>query len=281
MPSADLCLSTYTPLWRVLAALLFAVSRAALPLLLVAAVLSTDPPVAPLALIEAVVALSLLPGLAAGLIRRAGGARASVIDGELRLERGDVQIAVPLTAIAAIEPWRLPLPEPGLTLRLRSGRRLPYGLAGDDLLAGLERLVAAGVDGARSAAAHPTIVYAAARPPRPRWYHRVGRYVLFALLPTAILFNAHQYIAYGGTLGEYRLLGLGAYLRTLGLYWGLVALHLVLFASLWRGAAEAAALAAAWVAPSRAATVRRHAETACQVLYYGGVPALLAARFLS
>jgi len=60
-----------------------------------------------------------------------------------------------------------------------------------------------------------------------------------------------------------------------------VALHLVLFAGLWRCLAEPTALLATWLAPARAARIRRAAEIGCQVLYYGGVAALLAARFLS
>jgi hypothetical protein len=48
----------------------------------------------------------------------------------------------------------------------------------------------------------------------------------------------------------------------------------------WRGLAEAACLVAAHVAPARATAVRRAAEVACQVGYYGGVPVLLVLRFL-
>ena len=39
------------------------------------------------------------------------------------------------------------------------------------------------------------------------------------------------------------------------------------------------ALGAAWVAPARAARVRRAVEVSCRVLYYGGVPVLLGLRF--
>jgi hypothetical protein len=55
----------------------------------------------------------------------------------------------------------------------------------------------------------------------------------------------------------------------------------VLWASVWRGPAEGASLLAAYVAPAQAARVRRAAEVACRVLYYAGVPALLALRFAS
>ena len=114
---------------------------------------------------------------------------------------------------------------------------------------------------------------------RSRWYHLAAKFPLFALLPTAVLFNAHQHIAYGGLLGQYYLHGLRAYLLTFAVYWVTVAIYLVLYASTWRALGEAAALLAAWTAPSRAARVRRGVEVGCRVLYYGGVPVLLALRF--
>jgi hypothetical protein len=40
------------------------------------------------------------------------------------------------------------------------------------------------------------------------------------------------------------------------------------------------AYAATWLSPPHARGVRRFVEVACEVLYYVGFPALLAARFL-
>ena len=40
-----------------------------------------------------------------------------------------------------------------------------------------------------------------------RWHHLLWKFVGFALAPAAVLFNAHQHIAYGGTLGQYYLEG--------------------------------------------------------------------------
>src|SRR5439155_794374 len=90
----------------------------------------------------------------------------------------------------------------------------------------------------------PVLVYAHARArgaPR-RWHHLLGRFPGFALLPTAVLFNAHQHIAYGGLLGEYYLLGLGSYVRTFAVHWLTLTIYLVLYASVWRGLAEGVAL---------------------------------------
>jgi hypothetical protein len=162
-----------------------------------------------------------------------------------------------------------------VAVRLRSGRPLGYTFGTADPTPLLEALHA-------DAATHPAVVYAHARAPwtARRWYHFAGRFPLFALLPTAILFNAHQHIAYGALLGEYYLLGLRSWLATLAVYWGTVTVYLVLWAALWRGLVELVALGAAHVAPSRAARVRRAAEITAQLLYYAGVPALLGIRFL-
>src|SRR5262245_39342905 len=137
--------------------------------------------------------------------------------------------------------------------------------------------------GGTPARTHPVAVWAQARAALPpwRWYHVVWKFVVFALAPTAVLFNAHQHIAYGGSLGQYYLEGPGAYVRTFALYWLSVSLDLVLWAAVWRALAEGVALVMALVAPSHAARVRRAIEFACRLLYYAGAPALVAARFLA
>jgi apolipoprotein N-acyltransferase len=267
--------------WRAAAALLVVVSRASLPLLLVLVVVATDPPIDLPALLELLIVLTLVPGLAATLMRRAAAARVELGDAALVLRRADLVVEVPTSAIAHVAPWALPLPAPGVTLWMRSGARLRYVIESDDpapLLSALAPHVAA----AHAAAAHPTVAYAraAAAAPAWRWQHYLGKFVLFALAPTLVFFNAHQHIAYGGTLGEYYLFGAAAYARTFAVYWLTLVIYLVLFAGLWRGAAEIAALLCAHVAPAQAVRVRHIAERGCQILYYGGVPALVAARFL-
>src|SRR5262249_39192698 len=156
---------------------------------------------------------------------------------ELVIRRRYQRIEVPCAAIVRVAVWRLPLPAPGITLHLRSGRRLPFGLVHADLAL----LVTALAETARVAAVpapatHALLVYAHPRARvQWRWYHRAGKFVLFALIPTLVLFNAHQHIAYGGLLGQYYLLGLAAYVRTFVIYWATVAIDLVLYASAWRG----------------------------------------------
>jgi apolipoprotein N-acyltransferase len=265
---------------RVLAGTLVAWSGASLWLILLAVLRATDPPVTPPVLLWSLTVLALLPALGAAALRHAFAATVTVGGGTLEIRRRDLRVEVPLAAIAAVEPWTVPLPAPGVALRLASGARLRWGLATPDPSPLVHALAAAGVAGA--AVAHPTCRWARAKAAagRWRWRHLVAKYPAFALPPAAALFNAHQHIAYGGLLGEWYLLGPGAWLRTLALHWATTTAYLVLYASVWRGLAEAAALLAAHVAPSRAARVRRAVEGAARVGYYAGVPVLLVRRFL-
>jgi len=275
--------SAYSRRWRAARAVLIALSRASLPALLVLVVLATDPPIDPPQLLQLVLGLALLPASAAWLMRRTCAARVEPRTAELVVRRSDLLVEVPYTALARVRPWALPLPAPGLSLELRSGRRLAYALETADPTPLLEALDALAPEAARPALRHPSVAYAhaAAIAPPWRWYHYLWKFVVFALAPTAVLFNAHQHIAYGGTLGEYYLLGAAAYVRTFAVYWGTLTIYLILFAGLWRCLAEVVAWLAAFAAPARAVRVRCVAERCCQVLYYAGIPALVAAQFLT
>jgi hypothetical protein len=48
----------------------------------------------------------------------------------------------------------------------------------------------------------------------------------------------------------------------------------------WRGLAEAASLLAAWLTPGHADGVRWLAEVTCRLVYYVGVPVIVALPFL-
>ena len=261
---------------RILAGALIAVSRASLVAVAVAGALGASDLFQTPVLVPILLAFSVLPAAAAWLVERAANARAAVRDDALVLCRPDIRVEVARTEIARVVPWTLPLPGPGVSFSLRSGRRLPHGFEAADpapLLAALGETVGAG---------HPVVVWAHARAASPpwRWHHLLWKFVGFALAPAAVLWNAHQHIAYGGTLGQYYLEGLGPYLRTFVLYWLSVSTFLVLWASACRALAEGIALAAAVAAPSQAARVRRAVEIACRVLFYAGVPAVVAVRFL-
>lgn len=226
----------------------------------------------------ALIALGLLPALAALLLDRAFTAELDVVDGELRVTRDRQRVGVPIASLAAVLPWRIPLPGAGASLRLRSGNRFPLAL--EPALPPLfSTLAAAGV----AVQAHPNLAYGAAKQGSARklWQHPLVKFGLFGLAPTAVLFRAHQIIAFGGLVGQYYLEGLRPYLETLVEYWGTTLLYLVLFACTVRVFAEVVGLAATWIAPGRARSVRAAAEGFCTVAYYAGVPALLAIRFLA
>jgi hypothetical protein len=282
--SADFRAHAYSMSWRITVATLLTLSAVSLPAILLGVLLATDPPITPPILVRLVAVFAVVPGFAAWLIQRALAAEVDLRGAELVVRRRGVTLEIPCASIARVTPWTVPLPGPGFSLSMRSGRRLRWGLQDADptpLLLALAE--AGGVEAARSATQHPNLVYANVKRSvvrRWRWYHLAGKFVLLALGPTAVLFNAHQHIAYGGFLGEYYLLGLRSYLETFGIYWTTVTIYLVLYASVWRGMAEGVALVTAHVAPSRAARVRRAVETACRVVYYAGVPVLLGIRFL-
>jgi hypothetical protein len=272
----DLRAQLHSRFSRVVAGALVAVSRASLVAVALAGALGASDLFLVPVLAPTLLAFSVLPAAAAWLVERAAAARVAVHDDALVLRRPDVQVEVARTEIARVVPWMLPLPGPGVSFALRSGRRLPHGLEAADPVPLLAAL------GESAAARHPVVVWAHARAASPpwRWHHLLWKFVGFALAPAAVLFNAHQHIAFGGTLGQYYLEGLGPYLRTFCLYWLTVSGFLILWASAWRALGEGFALAAAVVAPSHAARVRRAVEVACRLVFYAGVPALVAVRFL-
>jgi hypothetical protein len=273
----------YTVAWRILLGALVALAGVSLPAILTLVLLATDPPVTPPLLARLLLVFPLPPALAAWLLRRRAVA---VVEGHadaLVIRTASLQLEIPAAAVERVVPWVMPLPGPGLWLQMRSGRRLTHGLEAADLPALLAAFTRAGAgNAARAAATHPSVVYARARRAagRRRWDQVLGKFVVFALVPTLPLFNVHQHIAYGGPLGEYYLLGLASYLATFAIYWGTTIVYLVLYASVWRGAGEAVALVAAHAVPARAAAVRRLVEVGCGLGYYGGVPVGLLLRFL-
>jgi apolipoprotein N-acyltransferase len=268
---------------RAAAAALAAVARASLLLALGAVLRASDPPVTLAVLARDLALFAALPEAAARLLGRAFRTEAQVEGDALVLRRRLLRVEVPCASIAGVEPWRAPLPGPGFGLRLRSGARLGFALAARDPAPMLRALAEAGVGPARAALAQTAVVYAETRAasPRPAWQRPALKFVAFALVPGGVAFYAHQHIAFGAFLGEYYLMGAAAWLRSAAAYWVHAALLLVLYASALRALVEVASLLAAHCVRARAAAVRRAAEPVAAALYYAGVPALLALRFLS
>ena len=216
-----------------------------------------------------------------GLLSSLTRATLHVEPGRLVLERRGERLEIPLASVASVRAWRVPLPGAGLTLRMRSGRAFPYGLQLADPLPVLEALGHAEPSLATEAR-HPCVAFAHARATslfRHRW-QGVLKFVVFPLLPGTLVFQLNQRIIYGGPFGQYQQQGWGPYLASFAIYQAYALSGLVLFASLWRVLAEGGAYGAAWLSPPHAQGVRRFVEAACALLYYVGLPALLAARLL-
>lgn len=240
-------------------------------------------PVNPLWLIRLVTVSCLLPALAGLLLRRAFTGRIDVAPDSLVLERHRRRVEIPLGAITAIEPWRLPVPGSGFRIRLRSGRRWSDGVETREPGRLIEALATAGAAPAvRDALRHPSVVWADAKAQgrRRRWYHPLLRYPVFALVPTLPLFRVHQIIAYGGTFGEYQQYGLGSWLLGFAIYWATLTIYLLVYAAILRVPVEAVAAGAALLVPRHAAATRRILERTVAVLYYAGVPVAVVLRFI-
>lgn len=262
--------------WRAVTAILVAGSRLTIPTYLIAVFVL--PPIPPIVMIRSFVIGTVLPALVAWLALRAFDGTVEPEGGILRLRRGDLDVEVPSHAVAGVRPWWVALPCAGLTIRLHTGDRLPVDLAGDRPAALLDALATTGID-VTAARRHPAIVDAQSRP-RRRWWAPFGKFVLVGMLPAAILLYTHQHIAYGGTFGQWYLEGPGAYLRTLCEYWGTTVVLLVSYAGFWRAAAELVVWATVPFGAARVRVARRAVEVACALAYYGGVPVLLALRYL-
>jgi apolipoprotein N-acyltransferase len=277
----------YAASWRIPAAILMAISRGSL-LAFVAllsfldAWLSTPLRLSnPLRLVRAFSVFCLAPEMGLWLLERACAATVLFQSGVLVLQRHRQRIEIPCESIERAAPWVVPLPSGGLWLRLKSGRRFRYGLQVADPVAFIDALADAGAH-VRGASQHPAAVYARSRNSiSPRWYHRILKFVVFALVPALPLFRLHQWIAYGGTFGEYYMYGLKPYLLGFAIYWATSGVYLVLYAAALRAVAEPFVWTAAHVAPSRTPRVRRAVEMVNRLLYYGGVPLLLIRLFWS
>jgi apolipoprotein N-acyltransferase len=269
-----------TRAWRLVAAGLSVVSRGSLVVFAIACVLA--PGAVPSgALLRAVAMLWLVPELAAWMLRRAHAAAFTIRDDLLVVRASAETLEVPLVAVATVVAWRIPLPQPGCSIVLRSGDSLPEGLMPADPAAFLRALAEGGVPDAVVAPVrqHPSTVYGTAKAAaRSHLDHPFVKFGLFSLVPVLPLFRLRQYIVYGGTFGEYYQYGLRVYVLGFTLFWLLYAVYLLLYAAGLRALTELVALAAAWSAPARASRVRRVAETLHRVFYYIGVPAVLAIR---
>jgi len=237
-----------------------------------------------LAQIRTFVALFLVPEAAAWCVLRAFAAQARLVDGALVFASGARRLELPLADIAAMRPWRLPVPCAGIALQLADGRPWRYTLAVARPLAFARALAAAG--GASIAAAAPAAtrlsLYAQLRTPphANRLGHPLLKFGLLPLLLAVPAFRLHQHIAYGGTFGEYLTFGLKAWLATFALWWAAWTIAVVLCATAVRAAIEAGTVAGVVLAPNRAVAARRDLERLGLAVLYLGLPGWLLMRIV-
>jgi hypothetical protein len=278
-------LTWWTPAARATGALLWTLTRVGGPLLLLRVFIVFEPPTGPALAVLAFLAALLLLVLAERLLREAQRGAGRVAGGALRIEARGRSLAVPLASIAGLRGWRVPLPVPGIALRAADHGRLRIAAEDPDAL--LRALADAGVGAAAAAARDPAIAHARALASwrqglrvRPAWLRAAFRYGAWSLIPTCAFVYTHQWIAFGGTWGEWQLYGARSWLITFARFW----LACVVLAAIYGGACRALASLAGWlatrVAPSQAARARRVAEWGDALLYYAGVPALTALRYL-
>jgi apolipoprotein N-acyltransferase len=286
----------YPPAWRIVAALLRVFARGSLLYVLYLMLFTQDPPTNPLRQMRLFGGLFLLPEAAAWCVARAFAAKMRVEDGALVIEQRERRTDIPLSAIAAVELWQVPLPMPGVWLGLRSGRRFAQGLAVadpdvfvaslDGQATGTDAFVASR-DGEATAPAERAVLpggmaaFLRARSANPPGIleHPAIKFVLFSLVPTIPAWRLHQFISYGGTFGEYYTFGLNAYLLGFAMWWISFSLSLVYLAAGMRAVVEAGSLAAAFAAPSAAHGVRRGLEILQRIAFYAGIPIWLLLRF--
>lgn len=273
-----------TPLWRALTGALRLCAGLGLLWLAVDMLLRMGLQVQSLSQLRLFAGAVVTPAVAAWAIERAFVAQASVEGALLVLEQRRQRIELPLASIAALRPWRVPLPHSGVDLRLAAGPLWTRSLALTRPRALQRMLAATGVPvgwegGLANALADLAQTRADAR--RPRLDHAALKFVLFPLLPALVAFRLHQTIAFGGSFGEYYSYGLAAYLSGLLIWWASWSIGLMLFAAVLRIAIEIVVAAAVALRSAHAAAVRDALEWLGRLAYYVGVPVWLASRLLS
>src|SRR5262245_13675579 len=122
----------HSRLSRAVAASLWTCAGAALPAIALGGLVLDPELFTPAVLLGTIPRFAARPAALAWLIGRACAARVTVNDVTVVLERRDVRVDVPRSAIARTIPWAVPLPGPGVRFALASGRRLAQQLALDD-----------------------------------------------------------------------------------------------------------------------------------------------------
>ena len=230
-----------------------------------------------LAQIRTFAGLFLAPEAASWFLLQAYSARATLENGLLVLARGSRRLELHTNDIAAIEPWRLPIPSPGVWLRLTSGERWGYGLTLANPAVLARALCCAGGPRVHEPVPSRTTAYGLARAGvrRNRLHHTLIKFGALPLTMAMVAFRVHQHIAYGSTFGEYYSYGLQAYLTTFALWWAAWTIGVVLSAAALRAAVEIGTLLVAVLRPASALATRLWLERLALVALHVGLPGWL------
>lgn len=267
--------------WRAAAAGLRTLAGAGLVIVLLQMLLGDGLQVSSLRQIGLFAAVVVAPALAAWAIARAFRVHARIEHGRLRLTSGAWQRELSVVEIKELRVWSLPLSGPGLDLKLADGSLLALAVRDPTQLQ--RALLASDSSTASASMQAPHIRWLEARAwAYRRWLdHPLIKFVAFPLLPALPAFRLHQYIAFGGSFGEYHSYGLGPYLGALLIWWASWAIGLCLFAGAVRLVIEAAAAVGLLMYPGAHGAWRSTLEWLGRCVFYLGVPLWLALRLLS
>lgn len=225
----------------------------------------------------------VLPTVCGWWVRRWCIATARIEGDALVLIRRGQRQKLPVAGMAAITPWRLPLPMHGLHVRGAVGAQSSLSLGAADPATLATLLAQAGAPELAIGHASPVLADARARAAAPRWRidHPGFKFGLFPLLLALPAFRLHQHIAFGSSFGEYTNFGLQAYLSALLIWWAAWSIGTALLAMALRLLVELGSLAALLLQPAHAGNVRAALQGSARTLYFIGAPAWLLWRLLS
>jgi hypothetical protein len=211
-------------------------------------------------LVRRVLLFTVAPWLALAALRLLARTRLEPGPGEIVLRGWRTSTTIPRASIVAVEPWRVPLPGPGLRIRLASGRVLRQELVGID----------PSVLGARQTETAWSREAAVLR--GTRLLRHVGvKLGLIPLVPVLLLFRVHAIIQGGSLAGAYQMFGLGRVLEWLVVVWAIVLCRLLVYAAVVRATVEVFALPFRWMGPGALGTARAVLEIAAMLAYLAGI----------
>ena len=222
------------------------------------ALLLAEPPLA--VVVRRLFLFSAVPALALLVLRALASADAQVSEGKLALafRASGERVELPLSSVAGVRRFRVPLPDDGFHLRLRSGGEFTHALSLPDPSRIAPQLDASA--GFRDTKRRLRLLH-----------HPLLKFGLAGGAVVLVLFRLHQMIAYGGLTGEWQQLGFAHWLKTLTGVAFYVEARLLAWAACLRAAVELLGL---W----RNRAWRIALEAVAAAAFYGITAAILIVR---